>query len=716
METNKKKLGWLGTLAIAGSVLISCQSDAPKKRPAKSAADIHPFTTTGQFSSRYDVDIKAIFALAERGKWDEAEMKAYALAQQAPQDDAVRRVLGWVGQQRQLQREKAVETKIREIDSRNSDLNPTVGRLLTESKDRGLPPRKDVRDAVQQIEGTPYIPDNYGKTIRQQARLFDMESPEGKMAKILEKEISVHLDNVTLEAIIFNVGQAEGINFVADKALPAFKQTLSVNMNKVKLGEFLRYISRNLDVQFQIGNDLIWIVDAKDPKRLLEETRIYRLRHGFIMPAQFGPEDVNKVTTVAGPVTTVNETQKLTKFVNDGAQSTPVIENIIKQFYPGSKYLIDYERNVILARGTRDQLEVLDRIIEEFDRPLQQVLIEARFITITEAAFFQLGATWESPSGTHPAPAAQDYTGLGTFSGLQNDFGTGLQKSWTNVWPKVFAKNQLTATLSALQQSGEGQTLSAPRLTLVNNLPAKISDGKVQYYYEEYTVKQTVGAYNTASSLVPTGKPSKITAGVSLFVVASIGGDGKTILLALNPEVNQDVQMVTFATVKDFDSSGKVSGSFEIRLPESRSQSLATRVVVKSGQTVVMGGVLEREQRTFVESTPILGSIPIIGAAFRKRTEINKPRYLLIFVTATVLSDSGELIIPAEGNEPSGPWPTVKSLDTVPRKTEPAAPAPAPAAATPPAPVPAPPARAPAPAAPAPVKPAPIPPVVPAPK
>ena len=76
-----------------------------------------------------------------------------------------------------------------------------------------------------------------------------------------------------------------------------------------------------------------------------------------------------------------------------------------------------------------------------------------------------------------------------------------------------------------------------------------------------------------------------------------------------------------------------------------RTQTLATRVVVKSGQTVVMGGVLEREQRTFVESVPVLSSIPLIGAAFRRRTEIDQPRYLLVFVTATLLSESGEFIV-----------------------------------------------------------------------
>jgi type IV pilus assembly protein PilQ len=218
--------------------------------------------------------------------------------------------------------------------------------------------------------------------------------------------------------------------------------------------------------------------------------------------------------------------------------------------------------------------------------------------------------------------------------------GLGLQEVFTN----ILGRPNLSATLTALEQSGESHTLSAPRLTLVNNLPATISDGKVQYYYEEYTVKQQITERATASSLVPSGKPTKLTSGVSLEVLASIGGDGESILLALKPQVNQDVQLVTFATISDRDASGNIISTFEIKLPESRTQELATRVVVKSGQTVVMGGVLEREQRTFVESVPVLSSIPIIGAAFRKRTEVDRPRYLLVFVTATLISDSGEFL------------------------------------------------------------------------
>ncbi|MGH7969591.1 MAG: type II secretion system protein GspD, partial [Limisphaerales bacterium] len=219
--------------------------------------------------------------------------------------------------------------------------------------------------------------------------------------------------------------------------------------------------------------------------------------------------------------------------------------------------------------------------------------------------------------------------------------GVGIQNTFT----RVLGADQLSATVSALEQSGESQTLSAPRLTVLNNRPATISDGKVQYYYDEYTVASTVQQYYTASSFVPSGKPTKVTAGAILNVLASISGDGKSIVLALNPVVNTDVQLVKYATLSQYGSTGSVQSTFDINLPQYRTEELSTRVVVGTGQTVVMGGVLERDRSTFVESVPVLGDIPLLGALFRRRTEQDSPRYLLIFVTATIVKDTGEFLV-----------------------------------------------------------------------
>lgn len=63
-----------------------------------------------------------------------------------------------------------------------------------------------------------------------------------------------------------------------------------------------------------------------------------------------------------------------------------------------------------------------------------------------------------------------------------------------------------------------------------------------------------------------------------------------------------------------------------------------------------MGGVLERQTSELVESVPILGSLPYVGVLFRRRTSVDTPRYLLVFVTATILDDTGVGIVYDEPN------------------------------------------------------------------
>ena len=592
------------------------------------------------YSADHDKEIKEIMDLAGAGRWEQAGEKAEALQKRDPLNPMVIRVSTWVKENTQRQREQALEDRIRSVDAKSSVFSPSLKDLVTESKDRGLPATKDIRDTVQKIENTPYIPETYGKTIKEKGPLFDLESTRGSMFKVLEKEVTIHLDNTPLETILMNLSQSSGVNIVADKSLPALKQNLSVNLEKVKLEEFFRYVGRNYDLQFQVGDQLVWVTDGKDPKKLMEETRFFRLRKGFILPAMFGSEDVNVARITANNVTTVTETTKFKKFVNDEAPAKPALELAIKELFTGSKFMIDYERNIVVAKGTAEQLQVMEKLIEEFDRPIQQVLIEARFVTISKPAFMQLGVIWETGRRAQALRTPQDFTGLVSSPNVAN-LGVGIQETFTN----VLDSETLSATISALEQTGESQTLSAPRLTVLNNRPATISDGKVQYYYEEYQVKSTAQQYYMSSTFVPSGKPTKITAGAELNVLASISGDGKSIVLALNPRVNTDVQVVPYTTLYDYDDKGNIQSSFEIKLPQYRTQELATRVAVKSGETIVMGGVLERNRSTLVESVPVLGDLPLIGVLFRRRTEMDTPRYLLIFVTATIVKDTGEFLI-----------------------------------------------------------------------
>src|SRR5664279_5625572 len=137
--------------------LTACQHSKPTS----------PSPASVKYSKNYDPEIREIMDLANKGHWEEARTKATALREMAPKSTLVERVYNWVVQTGQQRREQALENEIREIDAKNSAFDPTIKSLLTENKDRGLSARKDIRDTVDHIEKSPWIPDSYGKIVHE---------------------------------------------------------------------------------------------------------------------------------------------------------------------------------------------------------------------------------------------------------------------------------------------------------------------------------------------------------------------------------------------------------------------------------------------------------------------------------------------------------------------------------------------------------------------
>lgn len=120
-----------------------------------------------------------------------------------------------------------------------------------------------------------------------------------------------------------------------------------------------------------------------------------------------------------------------------------------------------------------------------------------------------------------------------------------------------------------------------------------------------------------------------------LKVIPAVGSDKKTINLSLIPEVSEGI-------VDGFTYTG------DVKLPKFTSRNLSTSIVVSSGDTVVLGGMIKENRTNTLTKVPFLGDIPIIGGLFRKNTDSIERKNLLIFVTAKVLSSSGEEVIVAQ--------------------------------------------------------------------
>src|SRR5256714_8175522 len=184
--------------AAAGVALLLCTATGCRHTPAKEVAvttqSSPPLRPKVNYSKTHDREIKEILDLAAKDRWEEAQLKVAELHEKAPKNPLVERLQIWVNQSAQKRREQALENKIRDIDARNSVFDPTIPGLLAEKKDRGLPATKDIRDTVHKIENSPWVPETYGKTSYEKGPLFDFESTKGRMAKVLEKEVSVHVE------------------------------------------------------------------------------------------------------------------------------------------------------------------------------------------------------------------------------------------------------------------------------------------------------------------------------------------------------------------------------------------------------------------------------------------------------------------------------------------------------------------------------------------
>jgi type II secretory pathway component GspD/PulD (secretin) len=192
-----------------------------------------------------------------------------------------------------------------------------------------------------------------------------------------------------------------------------------------------------------------------------------------------------------------------------------------------------------------------------------------------------------------------------------------------------------------MEETEKIKTLSSPRVTTLNNQMAtiKVVDEWLYPSRYEYEVVQVDlngdGDFGDPGETTYKNVPKDFLrrdVGILLKVIPSVGSDKKTINLSLIPEVSE-------AVADGFSYTGDVT------LPKFTSRNLSTTIVVSSGDTVVLGGLIKESRTKTKTKVPILGDVPLLGVFFKKNSDNIERKNLLIFVTAKILSASGEEIV-----------------------------------------------------------------------
>ncbi|MFA6930316.1 MAG: hypothetical protein WCT05_08315 [Lentisphaeria bacterium] len=505
------------------------------------------------------------------------------------------------------------------------------------------------QNMLAETENRLFLPSTYEKVVVIDSDLPPNELPAGAMEELVNRKISVTMDKAGVKELI-QVLSREGLNVVADDALESGKQ-LSISVKDVPLKELFSYIARNMGIAFHLGENLIWITKGEEEGGAQLETRIMRLRQGMIPKVPSGS---------AAPGSELGEL------------ATPVdeedndLEEALTTFFAaspeGAAFRIFRNRNILMIRDTRENLRLVENIVKEFDKPPYQVVIEAKFITVSQDDLRDLGVEWTKfsggkaadtstadPLGTHGKSAVQvsDFFSTLAASAAANEVGNGALTLSGVIGDRTF-----DVLISAIEKKNSAITLSAPRVTVMNNRTARIRKGDKYYYFEEYDVT-TVDKGDLRGEidvLVPTGTPTELPVGITFDVKVNIGNDGKTVLLGLKPAIVEFRGWENYLTAgdseeeEDSDTDSTSSGLSQIKLPRTHEQTVMTTVGVSSGETVIMGGMITNSKNSNVKKIPFLGDLPLLGILFRRTETTSIPTNLLIFVTATVVNNSGEYL------------------------------------------------------------------------
>ncbi|MDQ3622285.1 MAG: hypothetical protein M3463_07330 [Verrucomicrobiota bacterium] len=308
------------------------------------------------------------------------------------------------------------------------------------------------------------------------------------------------------------------------------------------------------------------------------------------------------------------------------------------QLQSGVAPQIDIRTNTVFFRESRSNLDKITSFLDGVDRPTRQVMIEARLVEVTANPIQSYGINWAGTLGSSTTPQTFRYGGSGSIS--PGDPGTSIivNPDTGTIRPFDFALNglssggfgdllggqfailsvpQLSATLRLLNEDRDAEFLANPRVVTANNLKADIR------IIRQQPVPQLNFNEQTAQAVFSGFQDKEF--GNTLEVTPSINKDD-FISLLVKPEISNKVgdQFFTF-------------GGATVSSPIIDKRSLISNVVIKSGDTLAIGGLLQDEVIKGRTKVPFLGDIPIVGYLFQEKLNSRTKRNLLVFVTPTII-------------------------------------------------------------------------------
>ena len=363
----------------------------------------------------------------------------------------------------------------------------------------------------------------------------------------------------------------------------------------------------------------------------------------------------------------------------DAAEIAPTVTSMVDP-EKGGKVQIDARTNGLIVTERQSRMTSIKRVIERLDKPTLQVMIETRFVEVTNNDVSKIGVKWTSleefeVTADSISRTYQDFdtrsrsNDRGTESNNESNFGdidlsvgdssisgspgirngrfinnlsgqtlldattisdSNLEQNAVRnltslvhggnlqkTTSAIFSTSQIGYIFSALKEQGNSRLVSHPTVVTLNNQEAEISVGE-QFPIPNYQYNEERGTFE-----------------VSGFEYKDIG-----VILKVKPSVNNEglITMKVTPEVSSRTGEREFGGASGASIPIISTRRTQTQLSLKDGYTMGLGGLLQASDIENESKVPILSQIPGIGAAFRHKEKDGQKMNLLIFITAKILS------------------------------------------------------------------------------
>src|SRR6266566_2386244 len=430
-------------------------------------------------------------------------------------------------------------------------------------------------------------------------------APAPAAGKYTGEPISVNLKDVDLKDFFRLIHEISGLNVVLD---PAVKGSLTIVLDEVPWDQALDIVMQNNSLDKQLNGNVLRIATRDTLKKEAETQR-----------------DLEKAQAEAIAPVTVTRVLSYAK----AATTAPTLKKFLSS---RGDVLFDDRSNQLIIRDIPSVIPVLDNLIRNLDRKSQQVEIEARVVSAsrsfaqdigTELGFAGTMTGGRTLFGGDPAVGCSGViggippspitcvSGAGT-SGNGITTGTPLNTFLSAGSPtSAFGISHRSPNfavdffITAAEAKGVGKLLSKPKVITQNNEKATVKQGT------KIPIQTTIN--NTISV-------QYIDAVLKLEVTPQITAEGTIFMdvLVENTQIDAGIP--------------RIQG-----VPALDTQAAETKVTVADGGTVVIGGVIISSQRVDIQEVPVIGSLPLIGNLFRRRSVTTNSQELLFFLTPRII-------------------------------------------------------------------------------